>query len=225
MERRRSPKLWITLVALLVPSVGNAGSLGIEAGLALAYRVPMLNDSDPHAYTGLGLSGMATYDFGRVALGIQARSILTTKGSIHVTAGPYRIDGDLARRQTNLGAVFRYHFSAPRAENKRAGTYYAEVGIASVQFDLIDSQQVFDLASVPGDERVFVRGYGAWVGFGRQFKNSPFFVEINYGFEKYDWLQIVGIDKKINYVIEEPSINEAFVVHSFVLMIGLSDIF
>lgn len=208
------------MLILLVVSPTHVQAIdrfALEAGAVLSAHY---SETEQVSYAGLGLAVRAFYNWPRWSLGIGTRGMLTTKSNIQLIADSFTFAADLTRRHAALGPVARYYFP----DGPGQGRTYAELGILSVQYDMIRAERILDFSIEPGEERLLVRGYGISLSGGFQFKNSPIFIQFSYELEKYDWIQIVGLRKLLNYTISEPSIRDGLLVHAIFVTIGLSNV-
>lgn len=206
---------WLTHAAEAADS-----RLHLEGAFVIGGEVPRgTGRHDP--YVRFGFSARANLQLGQWMFGLTTRGLFSSSAPVRVSADSVVASGDLVRREASLGPVFRYFPSTNFFQDR----YYVEAGMLAVQNELVQANQVFDFEQEEGEERLFIRGYGFSFGGGVKFAESPWLIQLNYEYKKYTRAQVVGVRKKLNYVIEEPALQGSFITHALMLSVGISGAF
>jgi len=210
----------ISIVLLLVSAYSRADGLRLEAGLLLSGGLPFgLGQSE--AIAGLGACARVSFEFSDWSIGIASRGLLSSTAPVRLKVDEFDLEGDLSRRFISLGFVLRRFLTFEPIKGK----FYFEGGIFGVQNDLINAQGVFALGHTGSGERVFFRGYGITLGSGYRFAGSPLFLQLNYEYQRFEWLQIVGTRNLLNYVVTERQLDSTLLAHRIFITVGFSEIF
>lgn len=199
----------------------HADSVAYEAGILSSGNQP--DNPVQTNFMAFGLGARLFYRSGNWALGVGTRGMLTTKSNVDFRADSIVVAGEYIRRQAQFGTTLRRYL--PDRGVRTLGLSYIELGFNFAQYDLLKAGKQLDFSIAEGETRIMVRGYAISFGAGIQFKESPLFIQVGYELQKYDWIQIIGMRKLINYTVAEPGIIGGLPVHSIVLTVGLANVF
>jgi hypothetical protein len=209
----------IVVAAALLAEGALAGEFGLDAAAFIGGSVPVTaTHNDP--YLNLGLGVKAIYQIPRWAFGFMTRAFGSTSAPFYLRVDGFEAEGDLVRRQASIGPMIQYRF----AKSPVWIPSFLEFGVLAVQSEFVQASKVFDFEQEEGEERLFIRGFGMTLGAGVQMQQSPVFFQLSYEYQRFEYAQVVGVQKMLNYVVTERRLRGDITSHSLFLAIGIADV-
>jgi hypothetical protein len=220
-------KILYALICALVclGKASFADSFDLEGGLLFIGNMPT-GMPDNGSSVGLGFTGRAAYEISHWSLGAVTRGTVSTTAPVRLAPNGFNVDGISSRRGAAIGPNVRYFFQERHDErSKFKPIYYAEAGFLVIENEFSRANRLYDFDSSAADGRLFVEGYGVTLGGGVRLRDSPFFIQLNYEFDRFRRLQVVADRKELNQILFEPDLGESVVLHSVLFTFGISNVF
>lgn len=216
-------KLLFTVILFFSYTRILANEINLDFGLRLGQRHSSSAEQRTDLSPMMGFVGFAGYWTHHWAFGIQASGSISTKAKTYIsTESGNAIAGKYNYRPINYGPVIRYYFDE---YNNNYSKNYLQIGAT------ISSSEIYrpnwGIPTSDDDEiiRSFLNGYGLLMSFGREFHDSPFFIRMDYSFERFNEIKIIMTDDGFGKTLSNERLKSHISVQSIYVTLGLNRIF
>lgn len=164
----------------------------------------------------IGAAVMLGYWWDSWAVGVTTRGLLTFPSRTLIVAEEAVLNDKLAFRRILYGPVVRKYISED--------TYF-QLGASVTANEALKADPALSPEYGPANDRFFLRGYTLNAGYGWELTESPFFMRVDYIFERYGSVRILETQDGLNRLVAKRQLSGSLRSHGVLLTVGWGGIF